>query len=88
MHLFVIIRNLQIKFIFCFLGILDYQLEEILPTFLCVHWVKLEIGVNEDFVEPTVAAVLQAGATAGKLFILPIEDVVRIRTGEHGPEAI
>ena len=50
--------------------------------------VKLEIGVNEDFVQPTVQAVLQAGASAGKLFVLPIESVIRIRTGEQGPEAI
>ena len=50
--------------------------------------VKLEIGVNEEFVRPTIRAVLEAGAEAGKVFLLPIEDVIRIRTGEHGTEAI
>ena len=50
--------------------------------------VKLEIGVNEEFVEPTVRAILEGGAEAGKIFLLPIEDVIRIRTGEHGAEAI
>ena len=50
--------------------------------------VKLEIGVNEEFVKPTVRAVLGAGSGAGKIFVLPIADVIRIRTGEHGTEAI
>ena len=57
--------------------------------------VQLQIAVNEDFVEPTVNAILAAGRTGsegrigdGKIFILPLEDCVRIRTGERGPEAI
>ena len=57
--------------------------------------VQLQIAVNDDFVEPTVAAIVQAGRTGergrigdGKIFILPLEDCVRIRTGERGPEAI
>jgi nitrogen regulatory protein P-II 2 len=57
--------------------------------------VQLQIAVNEDFVEPTVNAILQAGRTGpegrigdGKIFILPLEDCLRIRTGERGPEAI
>ena len=50
--------------------------------------VKLEIGVNEEFVRPTVKAILDAGAEAGKIFLLPLTDVIRIRTGEHGSEAI
>ncbi len=57
--------------------------------------VQLQIAVNEDFVEPTVNAIVQAARTGpegrigdGKIFILPLEDVVRIRTGERGPEAI
>lgn len=57
--------------------------------------VQLQIAVNEDFVEPTVTAILSAARTGpegrigdGKIFILPLEDVVRIRTGERGPEAI
>ncbi len=57
--------------------------------------VQLQIAVNEDFVEPTVNAIVQAGRTGpeghigdGKIFILPLEDCLRIRTGERGPEAI
>lgn len=57
--------------------------------------VQLQIAVNEDFVEPTVNAIMEAARTGpegrigdGKIFILPLEDVLRIRTGERGPEAI
>ena len=57
--------------------------------------VQLQIAVNEDFVEPTVRAIMEAGRTGpegrigdGKIFILPLEDCIRIRTGERGPEAI
>ncbi len=57
--------------------------------------VQLQIAVNEDFVEPTVHAIMQAARTSadgrvgdGKIFILPLEDCIRIRTGERGPEAI
>lgn len=57
--------------------------------------VQLQIAVNEDFVEPTVNAIIAAARTGpegrigdGKIFILPLEDCIRIRTGESGPEAI
>ncbi len=57
--------------------------------------VQLQIAVNEDFVEPTVDAIVRAARTGpegrigdGKIFILPLEDCIRIRTGERGPEAI
>jgi nitrogen regulatory protein P-II 1 len=57
--------------------------------------VELQIAVNEDFVEPTISAIMDAGRTGtegrigdGKIFILPLEDCIRIRTGERGPEAI
>lgn len=57
--------------------------------------VQLQIAVNEDFVEPTVTAIMEAARTGpegrigdGKIFILPLEDAIRIRTGERGPEAI
>ena len=56
---------------------------------------KLEIAVNEAFVEATVEAIVHAARTPetghigdGKIFVLPLEDCVRIRTGERGPEAI
>lgn len=59
-----------------------------------VRKVKLEIAVNEAFVEPTVRAIARAARLDGgqpgddKVFVLPLEEAVRIRTGERGPEAI
>ena len=57
--------------------------------------VMLQIAVNDADVDPTVEAVCSAGRTGtegaigdGKIFILPLEDVVRIRTGERGADAI
>lgn len=46
----------------------------------------LSIVVNDEFVEPAINAILQAGATNkvgdGKIFVLPVEEAYRIRTGE------
>ncbi len=57
--------------------------------------VQLQIAVNEEFVKPTVDAILQGGKTGdageigdGKIFVLPMDDCIRIRTGERGKEAI
>ncbi len=57
--------------------------------------IKLEIAVNNAFVEATVEAIVHAARTPetgqigdGKIFVLPLEDCVRIRTGERGSEAI
>jgi len=54
--------------------------------------VRLEIGVSDHFVEPTVRAILAAGRTGevgdGKVFVLPVEKVYRIRTGEEDQEAV
>ena len=57
--------------------------------------VQLQIAVNEQFVEPTINAIIQGGRTGekgeigdGKIFVLPLEDCIRIRTGERGSEAI
>jgi nitrogen regulatory protein P-II 1 len=57
--------------------------------------VQLQIAVNEEFVEPTIAAIVKGGRSGsqgeigdGKIFILPLEDCIRIRTGERGSEAI
>ncbi|MBM3997539.1 MAG: P-II family nitrogen regulator [Planctomycetes bacterium] len=64
-------------------------------TVQLLNKVQLQVAVNEDFVEPTVNAIMEAGRTGpdgrigdGKIFILPLEDCIRIRTGERGPEAI
>ena len=54
--------------------------------------VRLEIGVNEDFVQPTIDAIVKGARTGtigdGKIFVIPLERCVRIRTGEEGKEAI
>lgn len=57
--------------------------------------VQLQIAVNEEFVEPTVNAIIKGGRTGekgeigdGKIFVLPMEDCIRIRTGERGKDAI
>jgi nitrogen regulatory protein P-II 1 len=54
--------------------------------------VRLEIGVSDHFVEPTVGAILAAARTGqvgdGKVFVLPVEKVYRIRTGEEDQAAV
>ncbi len=56
---------------------------------------KLEIAINEPFLEATVEAIVHAARSPetgevgdGKIFVLPLEDCVRIRTGERDGEAI
>jgi nitrogen regulatory protein P-II 1 len=54
--------------------------------------VRLEIGVSDHFVETTVNSILKAARTGavgdGKIFVLPVEKVVRIRTGEEDQAAV
>ena len=54
--------------------------------------VKLEIACNEDFVQPTIEAITRWAKTGeicdGKIFVLDLYEVVRIRTGERGGEAV
>ena len=57
--------------------------------------VQLQIAVNDEFVEPTVNAIIRGGRTGekgeigdGKIFVLPMDDCIRIRTGERGSDAI
>ena len=57
--------------------------------------VQLQIAVNDEFVEPTISAIVKGGRSGdrgeigdGKIFVLPMDDCVRIRTGERGSEAI
>jgi nitrogen regulatory protein P-II 1 len=54
--------------------------------------VRLEIGVSEPFVDVTVQAILRAAGTGevgdGKIFVLPVENVYRIRTGERDEAAV
>ena len=54
--------------------------------------VRIEIGVNSEFVEPTVDAIIKGARTGnigdGKIFVMDLVECIRIRTGEKGPEAI
>lgn len=54
--------------------------------------VRLEIAVSEPFVEPTVQAILAGARTGevgdGKIFVMPVEKIYRIRTGEEDRAAV
>ncbi len=54
--------------------------------------IKIELVVAADIVEKVVMTIREAALSGkigdGKIFILPVEDVLRVRTGERGPEAI
>lgn len=54
--------------------------------------VRLEIAVNEDFVKPTVDAIIKGARSGnigdGKIFVLDLPECIRIRTGETGNEAV
>jgi len=53
---------------------------------------RLEIAVNEDYVEPTIEGIISGARTGeigdGKIFVQDLADCIRIRTGERGKEAI
>jgi nitrogen regulatory protein P-II 1 len=54
--------------------------------------IRLELAVNAEYVQPTVDAIVKGAKTGqigdGKIFVVPLEECVRIRTGETGSEAI
>ena len=54
--------------------------------------VRLAIAVNDDFVEATIEGICEGARTGhigdGKIFVLPMEECIRVRTGERGSEAI
>jgi nitrogen regulatory protein P-II 2 len=54
--------------------------------------IQILIAVNDDFVEPTIEAIATGGKTGeigdGKIFVLPLEECIRIRTDERGRKAI
>ena len=54
--------------------------------------IKLEIAIDDDKVDGVIEAVTNAAATGmigdGKIFVQPLEQVIRIRTGETGSEAV
>ena len=53
---------------------------------------RVEIAVNDEFVKPTVEAIISAARTGeigdGKIFVQNLQDCIRIRTGETGSDAI
>ncbi len=53
---------------------------------------RLEIAVNDEFVQPAIDAIVKGAQTGkvgdGKIFVYPLENCIRIRTGESGPNAI
>ena len=57
-----------------------------------VDKVRLDIGVSEPFVETTIEALASAARTGevgdGKIFVVPVEKIVRIRTGEEDAAAV
>ncbi|MCX6432956.1 MAG: P-II family nitrogen regulator, partial [Actinobacteria bacterium] len=54
--------------------------------------VKIEIVVDDDVVDDVVDAIVAAAATGkigdGKVWVIPVESIVRVRTGERGSEAL
>ncbi len=54
--------------------------------------VKIEVAVTEELLKPAIAAITGAAKTGkigdGKIFVVPLEDVIRIRTDEHGSAAV
>jgi len=57
-----------------------------------VPQVELEVVVPDELVHRVVATIREAVVTGngddGRIFVMPLDDVIRIRTGEHGPQAI
>ena len=54
--------------------------------------IKIEIAVKDEMVDKVIDAIVKAANTGrigdGKIFVTPMEEVIRIRTGERGPEAV
>jgi len=54
--------------------------------------VRLEIAINEDFLKPTIDAIIKGARTGeigdGKIFVMDLSDCIRIRTGDRGHDAI
>ncbi len=54
--------------------------------------IKVEIALSDELVDKAVEAIVQAANTGrigdGKIFVLPVEEAIRIRTGERGSDAV
>ncbi|MBN2711499.1 MAG: P-II family nitrogen regulator [Planctomycetes bacterium] len=57
-----------------------------------IEKIRIEIAVNDEFVEPTIKAIVKAAKSGnigdGKIFVMPLEQCIRIRTDETGNVAI
>ena len=76
-------------------GNLEYGSREQEITANLRRKIQLQIAVNDEFVQRTIDAIIEGGRSGdegtigdGKIFVLPMDDCVRIRTGERGPSAI
>ncbi len=53
---------------------------------------KIEIAVSDEMADKTVQVIVESASTGrigdGKIFVLPLEEAIRIRTGERGPDAV
>lgn len=70
-----------------------YRGQKVVPNL--TPGVRIEIAVNDDYVDQTCNAIMDATQShdgehrgSGKIMITPLEDVIRIRTGERGSDAI
>lgn len=70
-----------------------YRGQKVIPNLIAK--VRLEIAVNDAFLEPTIEAILTAARTGpqgkigdGKIFVTELQECIRIRTGERGGTAI
>ena len=54
--------------------------------------IKIEIAVSDDLADKTVQAIVESANTGrigdGKIFVIPLDEVIRIRTGERGADAV
>lgn len=54
--------------------------------------VRFEIAVNDEFVKPTIDAIIKGARSGkigdGKIFVVPLDECIRVRTGETGADAI
>lgn len=72
-----------------------YRGKKVIPAL--IPKIRVDIAVNDEFVDITVDAIIKAARSAshgdgevgdGKIFIVPLEECIRIRTGERGGSAI
>ena len=63
-----------------------------LAAFICDHYPMIEVVVEDTLVENVIEAISQAARTGrigdGKIFVIPIDEAVRIRTRDRGADAI